>query len=180
MRIGRWMITVGLLTIVVFWLLPTVAFLPLGGWVSVIGIVLATGDWLVLPAAILTAAGITIVVLGRAGEAETRRRNLAAIPQQLGRASRPSPPQLTDSTTGGLVAVAAEHEQRRGARAVVGHRASGVPEPAAARHRERALVLGPGPEPQGRPVAASRSTSRRGARPHACTTPRPRASAASQ
>ncbi len=93
MRIGRWMITVGLLTIVVFWFLPTVAFLPLGGWVSVIGIVLATGDWLVLPAAILTAAGITIVVLGRAAEAETRRRNLAAIPQQLGRA--PGRPRLS-------------------------------------------------------------------------------------
>jgi hypothetical protein len=93
MRIGRWMITMGILTIVVFWLLPTVAFLPLGGWVSVIGIVLATGDWLVLPAAILTAVGITILVLGRAGEAETRRRNLAAIPQQLGR--NPSRPRLS-------------------------------------------------------------------------------------
>lgn len=93
MRIGRWLITVGVLTIALFWLLPTVAFLPLGGWVSVIGIVLATGDWLVLPAAILTAAGITIVVLGRAAEAETRRRNLAAIPQQMGRA--PGRPRLS-------------------------------------------------------------------------------------
>jgi len=90
MRIGRWMITMGLLTIVAFWLLPTVALLPLGGWVSVIGIVLATGDWLVLPTAILTAVGITILVLGRAGEAETRRRNLASIPQQARRTpSRP-------------------------------------------------------------------------------------------
>jgi hypothetical protein len=77
----------------VFWLLPTAAFLPLGGWVSVIGIVLATGDWLVLPAAILTAAGITIVVLGRAGEAESRRRNLASIPQQIGRS--PSRPRIS-------------------------------------------------------------------------------------
>jgi hypothetical protein len=93
MRIGRWMITMGILTIVVFWLLPTVAFLPLGGWVSVVGIVLATGDWLVMPAAILTAIGITILVLGRAGEAETRRRNLAAIPHQLGRS--PSRPRLS-------------------------------------------------------------------------------------
>jgi hypothetical protein len=93
MRIGRWMITMGILTIVVFWLLPTVAFLPFGGWVSVIGIILATGDWLVMPAAILTAIGITILVLGRAGEAETRRRNLAAIPQQLGRS--PSRPRLS-------------------------------------------------------------------------------------
>ena len=82
MRIGRWMITMGLLTIAVFWLLPTVALLPLGGWVGVTGTILATGDWLVLPTAILTAVGITIVVLGRAGEVETRRRNLAAIPQQ--------------------------------------------------------------------------------------------------
>jgi hypothetical protein len=93
MRIGRWMITMGVLTIAVFWLLPTVAFLPLGGWVSVIGIVLATGDWLVLPAAILTAVGITIIVLGRAGETETRRRNLSSIPQQLGRG--PSRPRLS-------------------------------------------------------------------------------------
>jgi hypothetical protein len=93
MRIGRWLITMGLLTIAVFWLLPTAAFLPLGGWVSVIGIVLATGDWLVLPAAILTAVGITIVVLGRASDAETRRRNLAAIPQQLGRS--PSRPRIS-------------------------------------------------------------------------------------
>jgi hypothetical protein len=90
MRIGRWMITMGLLTIVAFWLLPTAALLPLGGWVSVIGIVLATGDWLVLPTTIVTAIGITILVLGRAGEAETRRRNLASIPQQAGRTpSRP-------------------------------------------------------------------------------------------
>jgi hypothetical protein len=85
MRIGRWMITMGLITIAVFWLLPSLAFLPLGGWISVIGIVLATGDWLVLPAAIMTAVGITIVVLGRAGEAETRRRNLSTIPHVVGR-----------------------------------------------------------------------------------------------
>jgi hypothetical protein len=93
MRVGRWMITVGLLTIVTFWLLPTLALLPLGGWVGVIGIILATGDWLALPAALLTAAGITIVVLGRAGEAETRRRNLANIPQQIGRS--PSRPRIS-------------------------------------------------------------------------------------
>jgi hypothetical protein len=61
--------------------------------VSVIGIVLATGDWLVLPAAILTAVGITIIVLGRAGETETRRRNLAEIPHQLGRS--PSRPRIS-------------------------------------------------------------------------------------
>jgi hypothetical protein len=85
MRIGRWMITLGLVTITMFWLLPMAALLPLGGWISVVGIVLATGDWLALPAAILTVAGITIVVLGRAGEVETRRRNLAAIPNQIGR-----------------------------------------------------------------------------------------------
>lgn len=93
MRIGRWMITLGVLTIVLFWLLPTVAFLPLGGWVSVVGIVLATGDWLVVPAAILTAAGITIVVLGRAGEVETRRRNLAVIPQATRR--NPTRPRIS-------------------------------------------------------------------------------------
>jgi hypothetical protein len=93
MRIGRWMITVGLLTIATFWLLPTVVFLPLGGWVSVIGIVLATGDWLAVPAAILTAAGITILVLGRAGETETRRRNLASIPQAAGR--NPTRPRIS-------------------------------------------------------------------------------------
>lgn len=85
MRIGRWMITFGLITIAVFWLLPTIAFLPLGGWVSIVGIVLATGDWLAVPAAILTAVGITILVLGRAGEAETRRRNLSTIPQAVRR-----------------------------------------------------------------------------------------------
>ncbi len=90
MRIGRWMITMGLLSIAAFWLLPTVALLPLGGWIGVTGTILATGDWLVLPTAILTAVGITIVVLGRAGEVETRRRNLAAIPQQPRRSpSRP-------------------------------------------------------------------------------------------
>jgi hypothetical protein len=93
MRIGRWMITLGLLTIAIFWLLPTVAFLPLGGWVSIVGIVLATGDWLAVPAAILTAAGITILVLGRAGEAETRRRNLASIPHTAGRS--PSRPRIS-------------------------------------------------------------------------------------
>jgi hypothetical protein len=91
MRVGRWMITCGILAIVTFWLLPSLGLLPLGGWVSVIGIVLATGDWLVLPAAILTAVGITIVVLGRAGEAETRKRNLASIPHQLGRTPSRAP-----------------------------------------------------------------------------------------
>ncbi|MGZ4675151.1 MAG: hypothetical protein ACXVJ7_10950 [Acidimicrobiia bacterium] len=80
MRIGRWLVTVGVITILVFWLLPTVALLPLGGWISVIGIVLATGDWLAVPAALMAALGVTIVVIGRAGEAETRRRNLEVIP----------------------------------------------------------------------------------------------------
>jgi hypothetical protein len=35
----------------------------------------------VVPAALMTAVGITILVLGRAGEAEGRRRTLTVIPQ---------------------------------------------------------------------------------------------------
>jgi hypothetical protein len=80
MRIGRWLITIGLLTILMFWLLPMVAFLPLGGWFGVLGIVLATGDWMAVPAALMTALGITILIMGRASEAEARRRALAVIP----------------------------------------------------------------------------------------------------
>ena len=80
MRIGRWMITVGILSIIAFWALPTLALLPLGGWISVIGIVLATADWLAVPAAVMAAIGIAIVVIGRAGENEERRRQLATIP----------------------------------------------------------------------------------------------------
>ena len=85
MRIGRWLITTGLITILVFWALPNLALLPLGGWIGVIGIVLATGDWLVVPASVLTALGIVIVVRGRAGEAEERRRTLSVIPSRVGR-----------------------------------------------------------------------------------------------
>ncbi len=85
MRIGRWMITTGIVTIVVFWALPTLALLPLGGWVGVIGVVLSTGDWLVVPAAVMAALGVTIVVIGRAAEAESRRRDLSVIPTSIGR-----------------------------------------------------------------------------------------------
>jgi hypothetical protein len=80
MRIGRWLITIGVLTILVFWLLPHVAFLPFGGWVAMAGIVLATGEWLAVPAALMTVLGVTILIIGRSGEAETRRRNLEVIP----------------------------------------------------------------------------------------------------
>jgi|GEM_PF-3752290 hypothetical protein len=86
MRIGRWLITTGLVTIVLFWALPALALLPLGGWIGVVGIILATGDWLVVPALVLAAFGIAILVVGRAGEAETRRRALAIIPNHIGRA----------------------------------------------------------------------------------------------
>ena len=86
MRVGRWLITTGVVAILLFWALPTLALLPLGGWIGVIGIVLATGDWLVVPASVLAAFGIAILVMGRAGEAEDRRRELAVIPSHLGRA----------------------------------------------------------------------------------------------
>ena len=85
MRIGRWLVTVGIGTIVVFWALPTLALLPLGGWISLFGIVLVTGDWLAVPAAVLTAIGIAIVVIGSAEESEERRRRLAVIPTTSGR-----------------------------------------------------------------------------------------------
>lgn len=85
MRIGRWLITTGIAAIVIFWALPTLALLPLGGWVGVIGIVLATGDWLLVPASLIAAFGIAILVMGRAGEVEERRRALAVIPTALGR-----------------------------------------------------------------------------------------------
>lgn len=91
MRIGRWLITTGVVTILVFWALPTLALLPLGGWISVIGIVLATGDWLVMPASVLAGVGIAIVVMGHAGEAESRRVELSTIPSKAGRTpTRPS------------------------------------------------------------------------------------------
>jgi hypothetical protein len=88
MRIGRWLITTGIVTIIVFWALPTLALLPLGGWVGVIGIVLSTADWLVVPASVLTAFGIAIVVVGRAGEAEARRNELSVIPTVPGRSPK--------------------------------------------------------------------------------------------
>ncbi len=85
MRIGRWLITTGILTVVIFWALPTLAFLPLGGWIGIVGILLATGDWLAMPAAILAAFGVAILVLGNAGETQSRRRELSVIPTPAGR-----------------------------------------------------------------------------------------------
>ncbi len=85
MRIGRWLITTGIFAIVTFWALPTLALLPLGGWIGVIGIVLSTGDWMAVPAAVLTAFGIAIVVVGRAGDAGARRQELSVIPIVPGR-----------------------------------------------------------------------------------------------
>lgn len=84
-RIGRWLITTGLVTVVVFWALPSLALVPLGGWIGVVGIVLATADWLLLPAAVLAGVGIAIVVIGNAGEAEHRRQELSTIPTKIGR-----------------------------------------------------------------------------------------------
>jgi hypothetical protein len=92
-RIGRWLITVGVLTVVIFWALPTLAFLPLGGWVAVLGIVLATGDWLLLPAAVLAVAGIAVVIMGHASETAARKRELAVIPRVAHR--RPTRPGIT-------------------------------------------------------------------------------------
>lgn len=80
MRIGRWLITVGVLTMLMFWVVPQFALLPFGNWPGIVGIVLATGEWLAVPAAMMTALGVTILVMGRSGEAETRRRNLEVIP----------------------------------------------------------------------------------------------------
>ena len=85
MRIGRWLITTGLVTVALFWAVPTLALLPLGGWIGVIGTVLATGDWLVLPASVLAAFGVAILVMGRAGEAESRRSTLSVIPTPTAR-----------------------------------------------------------------------------------------------
>jgi hypothetical protein len=90
MRIGRWLITIGVATILIFWLLPQVAFLPFGGWSAVLGIILATGEWLAVPAALMTALGVTVLVMGRSGEAETRRRNLEVIPTVGRNPTRPS------------------------------------------------------------------------------------------
>lgn len=84
-RIGRWLITTGLVTVIVFWALPSLALVPLGGWIGVVGIVLATGDWLLLPASVLVGVGIAIVVFGNAGEAEHRRQELSTIPTKVGR-----------------------------------------------------------------------------------------------
>ena len=85
MRIGRWLITTGILTVVTFWALPTLALLPLGGWIGVLGILLATGDWLTMPASVLAAFGVAILVLGNAGETQARRKELAVIPKPAGR-----------------------------------------------------------------------------------------------
>lgn len=85
MRIGRWLITTGVLTVVIFWALPTLALLPLGGWVGVVGILLATGDWLTLPASVLAAFGVAILVLGNAGETQARHKELSVIPKPAGR-----------------------------------------------------------------------------------------------
>ncbi len=88
MRVGRWLITTGIFAILAFWALPTLALLPLGGWIGVMGIVLATGDWMAVPAAVLTAFGIAIVVLGRAGDAGARRQELSVIPVVPGRSPK--------------------------------------------------------------------------------------------
>ena len=85
MRIGRWMLVSGLVGIVVFWLLPTVLFEPLGGWPAVLGIVTASGDWLLVPAAVLALGGALMIVAGHQWERVAGRRALAVIPHTPGR-----------------------------------------------------------------------------------------------
>jgi hypothetical protein len=91
MRIGRWLITVGVLAILLFWAIPTLALLPLGGWVGVAGILLATGEWIVVPAAVVAAVGVTILVFGRLDEDGDRRRELSVIPKVPTRRTAPPP-----------------------------------------------------------------------------------------
>lgn len=90
MRIGRWLITIGVLTMLMFWVIPQFALLPFGNWPAMVGLILATGEWLAVPAALMTALGVTILVMGRSGEAETRRRNLEVIPNVGRNPTRPS------------------------------------------------------------------------------------------
>ena len=100
------------------------------------------------------------MVLGRAGEAETRRRNLAAIPQQLGPRAR------AVRASADRVDARAARRGPAGTRAAAptvapssGIVAPGVAEPAPPRHGERALVVGPRPEPQASAGPAWRSTT---------------------
>ncbi len=93
MRIGRWLVVVGVLAVAMFWAVPTLALLPMGGWLAVLGILLATGDWVVVPAAVMASIGVAIMVFGRLDDEGERRRELSVIPRVAGRRTT-APPQF--------------------------------------------------------------------------------------
>ena len=79
-RIGRWLIVVGLGTLVMFWLLPRALLRPLGGWIGVAGAVIEAGEFLVPVALGLVAVGAIAAICAHRWQAHDRHRTLSVIP----------------------------------------------------------------------------------------------------
>jgi hypothetical protein len=80
-RIGRWLMVVGVGTLVMFWLLPRVLLRPLGGWIGVAGAVVEAGEFLVPIALGLIAVGAVAAICAHRWEAHDRQRTLSVIPR---------------------------------------------------------------------------------------------------
>jgi hypothetical protein len=89
MRIGRWAIVTGAVTVLATWALPTLVLEPLGGWSAVTGIVIGTADWLAPVAGGLVVFGGALVLGGHLWDSRGRRRTLAVIPRRQGRRRDP-------------------------------------------------------------------------------------------
>jgi hypothetical protein len=80
-RIGRWLMVVGLGTLVMFWVLPRVLLRPLGGWIGVAGAVVEAGEFLVPVALGCVAVGAIAAICAHRWEARDRQRTLSVIPR---------------------------------------------------------------------------------------------------
>jgi hypothetical protein len=85
MRLGRWAVVVGVVGVLVYWALPDLVLVPLGGWAAVGGLVIESGGWLALPSLGLVLVGALLVAGGHLWETRVRRRTLAVVPRRQGR-----------------------------------------------------------------------------------------------
>ena len=91
-RVGRWLVITGAGTATVYWVLPRVVLLPMGGWGGVVGAIAATGEFLLPIALMLLVAGMAAIVGARRWEEWARDRTLALIPRAATRRTEPLPP----------------------------------------------------------------------------------------
>jgi hypothetical protein len=80
-RIGRWATATGVGVLVFFWLLPRVVAPLIGGWTEVGGGVVSSSSALLVPALVLIAVGVAVIVLANRVIAIRRDHALAIIPR---------------------------------------------------------------------------------------------------